>query len=1502
MVSLVVLLHMQAAAQYNIVDGTATRWSTKYLAKVSAGDFTRDAGFTGEGTLSSPYLIQDVWDLCRLEDQVNHTIADYGGKYFRLEADIDLTEGIWTPIAVDESHIFFGYLDGNGHTIKGMRMTIGSAASASDKYYYGLFGYMRGIVRSLKLTDASITISQESANPGTFTCTGLMCGYLGYEQAVDAYGIVFDCEVQGSINGTVLNNSSNYTAGYVGGLVGYAQNPCGIYHSHAAVTLDVRNIRDVGGLIGHINPYPKSLLSNIGDVNHWTHPVESSVYDCTTNVTINTTFNTMSTLTYHYTGGIVGWNEGGNLVGCASCGTVTASEGLGYVGGICGRNAGHVISCVSLNTVSCATEGYEVGGILGINKYLQDEHSFNGTVLNTVFSGHVDGTNASSAGGIVGSTDEEPCILRNNLFLGTMKPSVKYKTGIVCGQADGLSMSNCYSDVSLYDDGNDEPNIYRMHANLTSGDEAQTGFIENYTDYKPLWKVYKKGTANGIMLSNEWTYSKGFYPCLSVNLNNLVYGTDDIRDFVLYRFEYRYKFSWDEDKRYQAIYPPKRFASYAWLASVPAPLHDGLPANFVDGSFSLKACQSEADKQGNIRTAYFSIAPDQNVLTISGERAAPIQDKSGNAYLTVKSTDQISRQWYLNVSGVRNWDNVVANAFDGGNGTKGNPFIIHNARQLVRAMLSNQQDMYYQLSSDVWFNYPLLNKTNDVTTFAHPIDHEGRNDVYVWKAHLDGDSHLVHGLYAKNAHGLFESITGSASFENIGFVDCCVALPNSSSAMTAGFLANSISGETVIRNSLFQGAFDVPTSLVSAQTVINGLTHGLGAGATVEDCVVAVSSSVSNAQVPLSGALFYSCTNASNVQRVLVLNNSNAENGLANRTWTLTDCYFPQGYLPTTKSDYNVDALEVSAMTDGTLFANQECWTSVKGRFPMLRSFAATPFGKLLALPIYTNADNRLDNMNYLQEFERGNATWSSTYSDYVSVDNDIRVIQPLEANQYAYIVRELDNYRVATPIHTASEIQQGITFEDTEAQKFCLTYFDTDGNGAVSLSELKSISAETLQEKMTKDDGDDSDNDGDLIKHFPEFRYFAGVTALGKSFYDKDKLQSLRLAGGVSSLETNAFMGNSSMQSFTIPTNLTSIGAHPFYNAGLQNYEVETDHNVFSAVDGMLLNADSTQLISYPNGRKGNILLPDNITSIASNAIYKMAATDTLFIYAKDYDYETVVQLADNGIVHAVDGRQMVVYVEDATYEESDAQARESSRRSSSTSTGEGNGRLYSQYKNDAAWSNAELHRFYDITFSTTSFDGTHYWATLYVGFDTELPSHMTAYIVDAEKTVLSSPTMVLRKIGRKIPMRTPVVVMSEYSGTFHLLPSQQEKWDEFPMSENLLEGVNRNGLNVYQSDSNDGGCLTLGRNSEGKIGFFIFKGKDNKIPPFRAYLSVNKVGAEARLLSLDSEEVTGLTQPTVSGSGDDSSCEHYNLQGQRVLPQTKGIHINKGKKVIIK
>jgi len=62
----------------------------------------------------------------------------------------------------------------------------------------------------------------------------------------------------------------------------------------------------------------------------------------------------------------------------------------------------------------------------------------------------------------------------------------------------------------------------------------------------------------------------------------------------------------------------------------------------------------------------------------------------------------------------------------------------------------------------------------------------------------------------------------------------------------------------------------------------------------------------------------------------------------------------------------------------------------------------------------------------------------------------------------------------------------------------------------------------------------------------------------------------------------------------------------------------------------------------------------------------------------------------------------------------------------------------------------------------------------------------------------------------------------------------------------------VGRNGMNVYQSDANDGGCLVLGRNSEGKVGFFIYKGKD-KIPPFHAYISVNKIGNAAALLLQD-------------------------------------------------
>jgi hypothetical protein len=103
---------------------------------------------------------------------------------------------------------------------------------------------------------------------------------------------------------------------------------------------------------------------------------------------------------------------------------------------------------------------------------------------------------------------------------------------------------------------------------------------------------------------------------------------------------------------------------------------------------------------------------------------------------------------------------------------------------------------------------------------------------------------------------------------------------------------------------------------------------------------------------------------------------------------------------------------------------------------------------------------------------------------------------------------------------------------------------------------------------------------------------------------------------------------------------------------------------------------------------------------------------------------------------------------------------------------------------------------------------------------------------------------------------------------------------------------------MKVNQGDANEGGCLTLGRNSKGVIGFFIYKGTN--IPPYRAFLTVNKIG-NARLFKITDEEPTDIKSIDSTATTTNSDV-YYNLSGQRVQHPSKGIYIHNGRKVIIK
>ena len=90
-------------------------WNVKYQEEKVKEGFVDS--FEGSGTAGDPYLIQTVWDLCRLEDHVNHG-ESYSGKRFKLVNDLDLDYFVWYPIGVRSDACFAGSFDGNNKTIR----------------------------------------------------------------------------------------------------------------------------------------------------------------------------------------------------------------------------------------------------------------------------------------------------------------------------------------------------------------------------------------------------------------------------------------------------------------------------------------------------------------------------------------------------------------------------------------------------------------------------------------------------------------------------------------------------------------------------------------------------------------------------------------------------------------------------------------------------------------------------------------------------------------------------------------------------------------------------------------------------------------------------------------------------------------------------------------------------------------------------------------------------------------------------------------------------------------------------------------------------------------------------------------------------------------------------------------------------------------------------------------------------------------------------------------
>jgi len=225
----------------------------------------------GRGTKANPYTIATAAQLATLAQKVNAGDTEYNSKYYKLTADVDLSEyGAtfngskgWIPIGTNKNR-FMGNFDGNGKKISGLYINDASLN------YAGLFGIVTGYVKNLGVENVNIT---------GFDRVGGMTG-----SVCVLNGNLSNCYVTGTVKG-------NYC---VGGVAGEVFSGCIVTNCYSTCT--VIGKQNVGGVAGAVFDtgrlsycYATGSISGdiycVGGVAGWIHPNNCSVINC---VALNT--------------------------------------------------------------------------------------------------------------------------------------------------------------------------------------------------------------------------------------------------------------------------------------------------------------------------------------------------------------------------------------------------------------------------------------------------------------------------------------------------------------------------------------------------------------------------------------------------------------------------------------------------------------------------------------------------------------------------------------------------------------------------------------------------------------------------------------------------------------------------------------------------------------------------------------------------------------------------------------------------------------------------------------------------------------------------------------------------------------------------------------------------------------------------------------------------------------------------------------------------------------
>ena len=186
-------------------------------------------GIEGDGTAENPYLITSAADLQKINEDVT--------AHYKLIADIDLNNELFTPIGNVDTGAFSGTFDGSGYTISNLKIDAGK--------YAGLFGCNEGTIKNVKIKDANVYGSR------------YVGGILGQNEEG---GIVESCSVE---NGKVYADTGVNDI-YVGGICGYNNGELsGTFYNSA----DIDSPNYAGGIVAYSASSMELTAENHGNVS-----------------------------------------------------------------------------------------------------------------------------------------------------------------------------------------------------------------------------------------------------------------------------------------------------------------------------------------------------------------------------------------------------------------------------------------------------------------------------------------------------------------------------------------------------------------------------------------------------------------------------------------------------------------------------------------------------------------------------------------------------------------------------------------------------------------------------------------------------------------------------------------------------------------------------------------------------------------------------------------------------------------------------------------------------------------------------------------------------------------------------------------------------------------------------------------------------------------------------------------------------------------------------------